>query len=145
VAEKHECRPLNIGKIIIFIAYIKDMELPPEKKAKAQSLYENGMSTPKIAEKLSINPNTAKAWAKKGEWSKGRIIPELVQKETETLLKLAEKKGLTQGKVIDKIQELLEAQRLVSYVEIDGRREAILRPDYKTQAKAINQAITIKT
>jgi len=86
------------------------MAYPAKIKAKAQKLYESGMSQRDIAAELTIHWRTVQEWVEKGEWIKCQIVDKMLQKEEEGILALAKEIGLDQRLVLETAKELLEAK-----------------------------------
>lgn len=81
-------------------------------RAKARTAYEKGDSLRTIAADLNIAFTSVKNWAKTEGWIKGKSASKLAQKEEAALEAEAERHGITKGKVLAKVAELIDAKSL---------------------------------
>lgn len=89
-----------------------------ETRKKAQTLYESGQSFSKIAKKVGVSKKSLITWADEENWEKGKLTPELLQKEQQAALKEAEKAGITKAKYLSELG-LVGFSDMANYVEVD--------------------------
>ena len=104
-------------------------------RAKARAMYEDlGRSSRDIAEVLGLNHQTVLLWSKNGQWVKGINRAKIEQIAHEAKVKEAQRRGLTEAVVTEKIVELMHAQKTVFH---QGDAIATVK-DHTTQLGATN-------
>ena len=83
-------------------------------RAKARVLYEAGQSLRDIAEELDTSFQTVQNWSKKEGWTKGKSRTKLEQREEKALEAEAERHGVTKGRILAKVGELLDAKSIAA-------------------------------
>lgn len=135
-----------------------------DKEPQAKALWHAGKSLTQIKEKTGVSKMTLVKWKEKYNWGiKGANLPELERKAEVKLEKEAERHGITKAKVFAKIAEHIDAASLAVITtqgavslapmapgqQVKGGKGEFMGiqydvvPDRKTQAKAIDQAISI--
>jgi len=104
-------------------------------RAKARALYEAGHSLNDIAKELDLDRKSVLAWSKKEGWIKGRKGPELDRKAEEALEAEAARHGVTKGKVLAKVAELIDAKSLAVITTQGAVSLAPMLPDAKVSEK----------
>jgi len=115
-----------------------------ETRAKARNLFESGVPRNQISKKLTIDYNTLLAWERNDGWEKNKLVPQIQEEIHKTTLELAIERGLTKGRIIDKIANLLDAQKPVGLNENgDDGPGVIYADDSQTQVKAARLAVDV--
>ncbi len=89
-------------------------------KTKCRVMIESGKPLSYVEEKTGVSKGTLILWTDEGKWVKGKIEPKLYQKEVESVLRLAEKRGLTMDYFLGKVQTLCEATKPMLVKPLDS-------------------------
>lgn len=83
-------------------------------KARARVLHEAGQSLREVAQAVGVSFTAVKLWAKNEGWVKGKSAPKIAQKEEAALEAEAERHGVTKGRILAKVAELLDAKSIAA-------------------------------
>jgi hypothetical protein len=88
-----------------------------EVRARGKALHGVGEGSRGIAKACSVDVKTAQAWVRDWEeegYPKGYLKPHLDQKERESLEEEAKRNGVTRGRLLAKVGELLDAKSIAA-------------------------------
>jgi len=116
--------------------------------AKAKKQYELGKSLRDIGKDFGVSYQAVFQWAEKGNWVKNALLTKIEQQEEKNVIALAAKVGVTHRRVLEKISEFLEAQKVVRVKDNpdeggEPKDYTIEVPDWPTQIKGNEQAISV--